>query len=85
MFIADERGEGVISINLAPQSLEETRNVGAFLKEQKSRALKYISPDICNLKFGTLTSEMKRILGLYINADSLLPEIKQIWNVETQI
>ena len=45
-------------------------------------SLKFRNPDLRELPFGKLTTEMRRVLGKFLDTQSLTPELAHAWNDE---
>ena len=65
-FINNERGDGIIPVNLAPESEAETLS-GSLLSENQASGLKYRSPKVRELTHAFLTSEMLLLLDRYMD------------------
>ena len=83
-YICDEDGEGVIPITLAPENEAETTQ-GLLLSSNFERGMKYTPPDICTLKNGQLTKEMKEVLNMYVDTNLMDEETHEFWCREVEM
>ena len=77
MFVPDEDGEGVIPIDLAPQTEGETVQ-GVFLSERNVKNLKYTPPDIRTFGNVELEPAMKELFIAYADVKLMTQEVEEV-------
>ena len=78
-FIPDEEREGVVAVDISPQTEAHTAT-GSFLLNQEVNKMKLPTPKLDEYKDGKLTKEMIHILENNIDRDLMSEELKLHWD-----